>query len=336
MTATGADGGGGGGAPGADASGEALPLDPAELRRRVRALERENERLRRIVRQARDIIVTTDLEGRVTELNEEAEHALGVRLEDVRGRPADRFYVQGRARAKLLAALAADPEGVVREDVEVRTAAGERRWLNLSLSWLLDADGQRVGTIGVSKDVTQRRKLEDELRRLSVTDKLTGLFNQSHFFHLLEVEKERALRLRHALSLLLFDLDGFKRLNDTRGHREGDEVLVRIGRVLFETIRKEVDSAFRYGGDEFTVLLPGAEREQAVGFAERVRRRIEELDLGGVRASMGICPFDPENRALQLVEKADEAMYRSKRAGGNRISAWDAAAGEVVPCPVGA
>ncbi len=297
-----------------------------QLRARLAAAEDELARLRGIVRQARDMIVTTDLEGRVTEFNEEAEQILGWGAAEVRGESADRFYVNKRTRARLLGRLNAEPSGVVREDVEVRTKAGERRWLNLSLSWLTDASGQRVGTIGVSKDVTKRRQLEEELRKLSVTDKLTGLFNQSHFFHRLEVEKERAIRLKHDLSLLYFDLDHFKKLNDSLGHLEGDQVLVQIGRVLFESIRKEVDSAFRYGGDEFTVLLPGADAGQAMRFAERVRRRIEELDMHGVRASMGICPFDVNNRALQLVEKADEAMYKAKRGGGNCIAVFDAAA----------
>lgn len=320
--------------PGQDARpGDGDPAaEVVRLRARVAALEEELSRLRGIVRQAGDMIVVTDLEGKVLEFNEEAGHVLGYQAAEVLGTTADRFYVSRAARARLLERLAGEASGVVRDDVEVRTAAGERRWVNLSLSWLQDAAGRRIGTVGVSKDVTARRKLEDELRRLSVTDKLTGLFNQSHFFHRLEVEKERALRLRHDLALLLFDLDGFKRLNDTLGHREGDKVLLQIGRVLFESIRKEVDSAFRYGGDEFTVLLPGADRVQAVRFAERVRRRIEELDMSGVRASMGVCPFDPRNRALQVVEKADEAMYLSKRAGGNRVAAYDLATGAVALC----
>lgn len=320
--------------PGDGAASSAVDDEVAHLRARLAAAEDELARLRGIVRQARDMIVTTDLEGRITEFNEEAEQILGWKADEVRGGSADRFYVNKRTRSRLLDRLNAEPSGVVREDVEVRTKTGERRWLNLSLSWLTDAAGDRVGTIGVSKDVTKRRQLEEELRKLSVTDKLTGLFNQSHFFHRLEVEKERAIRLKHDLSLLYFDLDHFKKLNDSLGHLEGDQVLVQIGRVLFESIRKEVDSAFRYGGDEFTVLLPGADAPQAMRFAERVRRRIEELDMHGVRASMGICPFDVANRALQLVEKADEAMYTAKRAGGNCIAVFDVAANKAAVHPV--
>jgi diguanylate cyclase (GGDEF)-like protein/PAS domain S-box-containing protein len=293
---------------------------------RIAELDGEVARLQAILRQAGDIIITTDLDGRVIDFNEEAEQVLGYRAVDVLGKPAESFYHRKRQRRKLIEKLEQAPKGsAVRADVLVRTASGKRRWLGLSLSWLRDAGGERVGTVGVAKDVTQRRALEDELRRLSITDEMTGLYNQSHFFHRLEVEKERAIRLDHELALVLFDLDGFKQLNDTRGHREGDEVLRQIGSVLFRSVRKGVDSAFRYGGDEFTVLLPGAAPETSVAFAERVRKEIEALDLG-VCASMGLCAFDRSDRSLPIVERADAAMYLAKRQGGNRVARYDPSA----------
>ena len=291
------------------------------------ALAEQVERLRAILQQAGDVIVATDLEGRITGVNEAAEQLLGWKEQELIGQPADEIGTQKGERARLVERLEQEPSGVLRAEIQVKTREGKRRWLGLSLSFLKDARGKRVGTVGVSKDITEHRQLLEELRRLSVTDKLTGLYNQSHFFHLVEVEKERAVRLEHDLSLLMFDLDGFKPLNDTHGHLEGDKALRQVGGILFESIRKEVDSAFRYGGDEFAVLLPGAQREQAERFAERVRRRIEDADLHGVRASMGVCAFDRTQRAAPLVERADEAMYFAKRQGGNRIAVWDATAG---------
>lgn len=314
-------------------AGDRLEDRLAELERETGRLRAETRRLKGIIGQARDIIVTTDIEGRITEFNEEAEKVLGYREAEVLGRPAELFYADPSQRTALLAELEADPDGAVRADVEVRTKSGERRWLGISLCWQVDEDGRRVGTIGVSKDITTRRRLEAELRRLSITDKLTGLYNQSHFFHRLEVEKERAVRLGHDVSLLLFDLDGFKELNDALGHRRGDEALKQIGTILFQSVRREVDSAFRYGGDEFTVLLPGADLKAAVGFGERVRKRIEAEDLDGIRASMGVCAFDPADPARQLVEKADEAMYLAKRSGGNCIAAYDPARDDAVLWP---
>lgn len=295
-----------------------------ELRERVRALEAERDHLRNLLRSAGDIIVTTDVDGRITEFNEVAEQLFQAPRSAWIGRHAGDLYVDRRARQRLLETLDAAADGVVREDVLVRTSRGERRWLGLSLSWLRGPDGKPTGTVGVGKDVTERRLLEEELKRLTITDKLTGLHNQGHFFESLEIEKERSVRLGHALSLLLFDLDGFKRLNDTKGHREGDVILRRIGAVLMETIRKEVDSAYRYGGDEFTVLLPGADRTNAVRFAERVRRQVvAAVGAAGITPSMGVCEFLARNRALQLVEKADEAMFLAKRTGGNRIAYYE-------------
>lgn len=304
------------------------------LRRRVAELEDEVGRLRAILRQAGDIIVTTDLEGRVTSFNEEAEHVLGYRAEEIIGRPAEVFYVHKRLRRRLVAELEASPDGVVRADVQVRTREGKKRWLGLSLSWLKDRSGKRHGTIGVSKEITARRKLEEKLRELSITDALTGLYNQSHFFHRLEIEKERARRLGHDLSLLYFDLDGFKPLNDALGHTVGDEVLRAVGGVLFRNVRKEVDSAFRYGGDEFAVLLPGTDVAAAVPFAQRVRRQIEGIEVPGyagrLGASMGLCQFDAAEPGQQVVALADRAMYAAKRDGGRRLGVWDPDRAEAV------
>lgn len=302
---------------------EAMRAEVARLRAEGEALRVQVQHLRGILQQAGDVIVATDLEGRITGVNRAAELLFGRSEAELVGTSPDALHARRGERSRLVAELERAPGGVIQSEVQVKAADGKRRWLGLSLAWLTDGQGQRVGTVSVSRDVTEHKALLEELERRSVTDKLTGLYNQSHFYHRLEVEKERSLRLDHELSLLLFDLDGFKPLNDTLGHLEGDKALRRVGGILFESVRKEVDSAFRYGGDEFAVLLPGAQLEHAERFAERVRRRIEEEPLHGVRASMGICAFDRQNRGAPLVERADEAMYFAKRQGGNRIAVWD-------------
>lgn len=313
---------------------DGVPLDAGpdaralidELRERLEDLIRERRHLRAVLQSAGDAVVTTDLEGRIIDWNLGAADLYGYEAREVLGQPAAMLYRHQSSPRRLMEQLQSSREGVVRKDVRIVTKARKKRWIGLSLSWLRDKRGEKVGTIGVSKDVTERHELEDKLRALSITDKLTGLFNQSHFFHRLEIEKERSLRLGHPLSLLLFDLDGFKPLNDTQGHAEGDRLLREVGRLLFENVRKEVDSAFRYGGDEFTVILPGAEPDEAAAFAERCRLRIATL-AAGVRASLGIAPFDRQNRAQQILEQADAAMYLAKRSGGDRLAMWDLAQG---------
>jgi diguanylate cyclase (GGDEF)-like protein/PAS domain S-box-containing protein len=294
-------------------------MDPStgqELQR----LRAESAFLRSVLRHAGDVIVATDLEGRITEWSGGAEKVLGYAREEVLGRPATSFYVDPETRAALIERLRSrgdDP--LIDQEVQVRRKDGRKLWLSLTLAQLLDPGGRRIGTVGVSKDVTERKRLERELRRLSTTDKLTGLYNQAHFFHRLEVEKERASRLQHGLVLTLFDLDRFKDENDLHGHEAGDRLLRSVGNVVFQSIRKEVDAGFRYGGDEFCVLLPGTTVDGALVFCERVRAAIEAGNQAGVTPSMGIAAFDPDDASQKLVQQADLAMYRAKRMGGNRI-----------------
>jgi diguanylate cyclase (GGDEF)-like protein/PAS domain S-box-containing protein len=298
--------------------------------------------LRAVVNCAGDIIVTTDREGRIIEWSEGARKALGWERDEMIGRPASSVYVDPGAREALVERLRAQGGApLVDQEIAVRRKDGKKLWLSLSLAELRGPSGEPIGTVGVAKDVTERRRLERELRRLSVTDKLTGLFNQSQFFESLEVEKERAARLGHALSLVLFDLDRFKEWNDSRGHDEGDRALRAVGSVIFGAIRKEVDTGYRYGGDEFCVLLPGTEPEGAVVFAERIRAGVERLGIGTITASFGVSSYDPRRPARKIVKEADAAMYRAKRAGGNRICiygragvAW--AGGRALPCKVDA
>ncbi|GIW70905.1 MAG: hypothetical protein KatS3mg102_0447 [Planctomycetota bacterium] len=287
----------------------------------VERLRAEVDLLRAILRCAGDIIVTADTEGRIVEWSDAAERLLGYRRAEVIGTPVAQLYEDPAVRARLLERLAATGgEPLLDQEVRVRRKDGRSLWLSLSLAELRDRQGRLLGTVGVAKDITERKRLERELRRLTRTDRLTGLYNQAHFFERLEVEKERALRLEHQLALVMFDLDRFKPYNDEHGHQAGDAALRAVGGVIFRQIRKEVDSGFRYGGDEFCLLLPGTDAWGALHSAERVRAGIEALGLGGITASMGIAAFDRERPAQDLLAEADEAMYGAKRAGGNCIA----------------
>jgi diguanylate cyclase (GGDEF)-like protein len=165
----------------------------------------------------------------------------------------------------------------------------------------------------------EKEKLEDEVRRLSITDDLTGLYNHRHFFKTLESELTRLKRQRTSLSLLMFDLDNFKRYNDFYGHLEGDRVLRKIGEIIKHSIRHNVDSGYRYGGDEFAALLIGASLEQALTIAERIRSSIESAGFKSITASIGLAEFRIGFDLERFVKSADDAMYVAKHSGGNRI-----------------
>jgi diguanylate cyclase (GGDEF)-like protein len=170
-----------------------------------------------------------------------------------------------------------------------------------------------------SRTLREKQKLEGEVRRLSITDDLTGLYNHRHFFKTLESELARLKRQKTSLSLLMLDLDNFKRYNDTHGHVEGDRVLKKIGEIVEHSIRHNVDTGYRYGGDEFAALLIGASLEQALTIAERIRLTIEQAGFKDITVSVGLAEFQDGFDLERFVKSADDAMYVAKHSGGNRV-----------------
>jgi two-component system cell cycle response regulator len=173
--------------------------------------------------------------------------------------------------------------------------------------------------LGKYNTLKEKEKLEEEVRRLSITDDLTGLYNHRHFFKTLEAELARLRRQKTSLSLLMFDLDNFKRYNDLHGHLEGDKVLKTIGEIVTHSIRYNVDSGYRYGGDEFAVLLIGASVDQALTIAERIRSSIEQAKYQNITVSIGLSEYRDHFDLEEFVKSADDAMYLAKHSGGNRV-----------------
>jgi two-component system cell cycle response regulator len=170
-----------------------------------------------------------------------------------------------------------------------------------------------------SKTLREKEKLEEEVRRLSITDDLTGLYNHRHFFKTLEAELVRRGRQRTSLSLMMVDLDNFKSYNDRYGHLEGDKVLRNVGEIVKHSIRHNVDSGYRYGGDEFAVLLIGASMDRARAIAERIRSSIEQIEFQNITVSVGLSEYRDHFDLEGFVKSADDALYTAKHAGGNRI-----------------
>jgi len=169
------------------------------------------------------------------------------------------------------------------------------------------------------RTLRERERLEEEVQRLSITDDLTGLYNHRHFYKTLEAELVRLGRQKTSLSLMMIDLDNFKRYNDRYGHLEGDKVLKKIGEIVNHSIRNNVDSGYRYGGDEFAILLIGAPIDQALVIAERVRSSIERAGFQDVTVSVGLSEFQDHFSLESFVKSADDATYTAKHSGGNRV-----------------
>ncbi len=200
--------------------------------------------------------------------------------------------------------------------------------IRLSAALIIES-GNEIGSVGFFHDLTNQKIMEEKLHKLSITDGLTNLFNQRYFHSCLADEVERVLRYNSPLSLISFDLDRFKDCNDRFGHLEGDNVLRRIGNLLNVTTRR-TDKGFRYGGDEFFVLLPETNLDQAMITAEKIRQMFNDswpYDSSGTGApcrvtlSMGVVQWKDETSGVALMKRADVAMYRAKNQGGNRIVA---------------
>ncbi len=173
---------------------------------------------------------------------------------------------------------------------------------------------------------TERTRMMEKLQKLAITDGLTKLYNSRSFYTQLELEVDRFNRYKHPLALLLLDIDNFKEYNDSYGHLEGDKVLVRFSQIIKTCLRAN-DSAYRYGGEEFTVILPETNGDEAKTVAQRIRASLEAEKykpvpgkVARITISIGVTQCYPKEELSTFIRRADKAMYLSKENGRNRVS----------------
>ena len=177
-------------------------------------------------------------------------------------------------------------------------------------------------------DITQRKMSEAEIHLLATTDSLTGIANRREFSRVLEVEMERAKRYGAPLSLLMYDLDHFKRVNDTFGHDVGDDVLRAVTEVAKANIRTS-DVAARWGGEEFLVLMPQSNLAAARSAAEKLRQAIGQCrfdKVNTITVSFGVTEWTPQDDSNALLKRVDDALYQAKENGRNRVETLRAGA----------
>ena len=276
-----------------------------------------------VLRELRDPLVVIDARGRIVDANRAAKDELG--LEPYGDVPV----ALGTLWAAGPTPTETPPARIVLGRLEDESAPP--RTFEVTLTPLGDSEGARSALL--LRDVTlreaMRRELEKvnaDLERLARTDGLTGLANRRHFMEVLEQEVERAQRYQRPLSLVLLDLDHFKRVNDTHGHAAGDEVLKAAALVL-RSVCRDVDLAARLGGEELALVLPETDAGGAHTVAERIRHKIEAGvhrspagDSFSVTASMGVATIAPDTDTGEaLLQAADVALYRAKDGGRNRV-----------------
>jgi two-component system cell cycle response regulator len=185
----------------------------------------------------------------------------------------------------------------------------------------------RLKRVLKERELTKERvRMMEKLQKLAVTDGLTKLYNSRSFYSQLETEVDRFNRYKHPLALLLLDLDFFKEYNDNYGHLEGDKVLVRFSQIIKSCLRAN-DSAYRYGGEEFTVILPETAGAEARTVAQRIRAALEAERFcpeNGkevqITISIGVTEYQREEELSTFIQRADKAMYLSKQNGRNKVS----------------
>jgi len=208
-------------------------------------------------------------------------------------------------------------------DVALSRPDGEDRSVDVSVTFI-DVIGNGVLFL-LLKDVTEKREIEHRITTMAQTDPLSGLFNRRTFSGRLEFAVAQAQRERAPLSLIFLDIDNFKKCNDTHGHQAGDEVIKTVAQIMRGNIRGSGDGGFRYGGDEFAVILSGSTEAGGKAVAARMQSQFGATENFGSTLSMGIAQYVEGMSASGLVRSADAALYHAKSLGRNCISVFSPA-----------
>ncbi len=287
----------------------------SELDATYGGLQKEQDKLSTIILGAGEGIIVTDPAGQIALVNPAAETLLGKTPEQIKAAGLLDLLGDADAMTRWLSGETGGEAPVIEYNGHI---------LQVFASTIHADDGHVTGSAVLLRDITEEKRLEDQLRRLSYTDALTSLYNRRFLDETLQTEYIRTQRNPASpLSVIMFDVDHFKKFNDTHGHDQGDRVLQAVAREMRETLRLH-DFACRYGGEEFIAILPHTTLEGAAVVAERLRLAIEAMVVDGLKVtiSLGVSCF-PELAAESpkgLVDLADAALYRSKEGGRNRVS----------------
>jgi diguanylate cyclase (GGDEF)-like protein/PAS domain S-box-containing protein len=309
----------------------AFVRDITDRKKAVEALRHSEEKYRTLFEDSRDAITITDRDGTFLDVNKAMLDLFGYRKEQIMRMKFQDLYVDPDDVARFQHEI--EKKGSLRDhEAKLFKKGGKVMHCLFIVTQKRSEDGSVLGYQGIVRDITAQKVMEEALREsekkykeLSITDDLTGLFNQRHFYNQLRAEIDRIQRYKHPLALLLLDVDSFKIYNDTYGHLAGDKVLAKLGEVIRNSIRK-TDSGYRYGGEEFTVILTETRGQDAVVAAERLRKRFADeiffpvpLEPVHVTVSVGIANYREGEEISSLVKRSDQNMYEAKSKGKNCV-----------------
>ena len=305
----------------------------AALAQRLKISE---ERYRVLAENSHDVIWTIDIgSGRFSYVSPSVLRQRGYTPEEVLAQSTEATLtlesakLAGKALREMRDAIIAGDRTQLSKTMEVDQPHRDGHIVNAEIvaTFILDDVGYPVAILGITRDITERKKSQRELERLSQTDVLTGLANRRHFMKLANQELSRTRRFGGPLSVFMLDIDYFKKVNDTYGHQAGDLVLQRLGDLCRQVLR-DIDCIGRIGGEEFAVMLPQTSGDTAFVVAERLRQAIASVDVllpQGLAikftVSIGVAALAENITTMDaLIALADRALYESKGTGRNRVT----------------
>lgn len=307
----------------------------AERRKAEEEMRRSAGFLETIFESIRDPFMIIDRDFKIVRANKEYARMKGKGVEELEGRKCyEELYGRGDLCPACVVEKTFSSKDPCAKDKPVRLPDGSEAWMEIYTYPLFDPEGGVSHVIEYTRDVTERKRSEEERMRLierleylSTTDSLTGLLNRRALIETLGREIDRAKRYGMDLSLILCDVDFLKGINDTFGHDAGDRCLKLMAGILKDAVRVS-DMVGRHGGDEFMAILPETHINGAGELAERIRAGVEKADFipseGGkavLTVSLGVSCFGGiEETTDSLIKRSDEALYESKRAGRNRVT----------------
>lgn len=329
---------------------------------RDKSLEKAEKKYQRIFERAIEGMFQTTLDGSIIVVNSALSRIIGYDTPEELITSVDnvqKLYVNPDDRNYLIKNIQIK-QGVVELETRIRKKDGSVIWAQLYTGPVINEEGEIEKIEGFLRDITEKKEtqkrldflikeremylrdldnlvkertqeLEEknrkileinaELKRISTTDKLTGLYNRNKLDEVLENEHLRTLRYGYIYSLIIIDIDFFKSVNDTYGHQTGDEVLIEISKTLKNSIRK-VDTAGRWGGEEFIIICPDTPQQGAISIAEKIRKKVERQILPVVNhktISLGVASFKEGETIAEVIERADKNLYYAKNKGRNRV-----------------
>ncbi len=294
-------------------------------------LSRELAILASIVEFSDDAIIGQSLEGIVTNWNSGANKLFGYTEEEILGRSVFQLVPSDHSdETPVIIAKIVNGEPLEHYETVRLRKDGTMIDVSLTMSPIKNASGRITSASAIYHDITERKQTEELLRRLSNLDSLTGISNRRAFDIFLDEEWKRARRSGYKISMMMVDVDRFKRYNDAYGHIKGDECLRQTAQTLIQNAQRPGDLVARYGGEEFVVIFSMQEDYQAIRFAEKMCKGIEALKIpheksdisAYITVSIGIASMIPTEDISQvdLIKSADDALYMAKNAGRNRVA----------------